>query len=36
MGVDSMLLGDLFPELGSNVVSALADLEVDDFPHEDI
>merc|ERR1719234_2921490 len=31
--VDSMLVRDDLPELGSNLIAALAGLQVDDFPH---
>merc|ERR1719209_2578715 len=32
-GVDSMFVGNDLPEFGSDLVSALAGLNVDDFPH---
>ena len=32
-GVDAVLVGDDLPELGSDLVSALTGLEVDNFSH---
>ena len=32
-GVNSVFIGDDFPELGTDLVTALAGLEVDDFTH---
>ena len=32
-GVDTVLVGDDLPEFGSDLVTALASLQVDDFPH---
>jgi hypothetical protein len=32
-GVDSVFVGDDFPELGTDLVATLAGLEVDDFSH---
>ena len=32
-GVDSVLIGDDFPELGTNLVTALTGLDVNDFSH---
>ena len=32
-GVNAMLVGNNFPELGADLVTALAGLEVDDFSH---
>ena len=32
-GVDSMFVGDDFPELGTDLVTALTGLQVDDFSH---
>ena len=32
-GVDSVLVGDDLPELGTDLVATLASLEVDDFSH---
>lgn len=34
--VDTVLIGDNFPELGSNLVSALAGLNVNDFSHFEV
>merc|ERR1719167_825679 len=34
-GVDAVLIGNDFPELCSNLVAALAGLNVDNFPHDD-
>jgi hypothetical protein len=34
--IDSMLIADHFPELGPDLVPALAGLKVDDFPHDDV
>ena len=32
-GVDAVLVGDELPELGANLVTALACLQMDDFSH---
>jgi len=32
-GVDAVLVGDDLPELGADLVAALAGLQVDDLPH---
>jgi hypothetical protein len=32
-GVDAVLVGDDLPELGTDLVTALAGLDVDDFSH---
>ena len=34
--VDSVLVGDDFPELGSDLISALTGLNVNDFSHFEI
>lgn len=35
-GVDAMLIRDYLPELGANLVAALASLKVDNFAHVDV
>ena len=35
-GVDTMLIRDDLPELGTDLVTTLTSLEVDDFSHDDI
>lgn len=35
IGVETMLLGDNLPELGTDLVTGLSSLDVDDLPHFD-